>query len=260
MPENTTIQLAESRLRPIAEAYHINLRWLRVRIHDYFGTLDFTGQKILEVGAGNGLYACALSALGAVEVTAIEPEAAGAREHVSNTLLQNAQALNLTNLRFINASLQEFSAPVGRYDTICMLAVINHLDEENVKHLHYSAESQAIFQTWFRQMHGWLVPGGCLVVSDVSSYHPYSSLIRAGILHRHPFQPSINWEIHQPPQVWQALFKESGFVRIRYHWATNWRYAWMPRILTDNGIMSRLYSSLFVLSAYKPQDIQDLHS
>lgn len=248
------IREAEALLDPVARVYGINTRWLRVRTADYFGGLGFHGQTILEIGAGNGLYACALAALGAQRVVALEPEGDGSRRGVIERLRERAGELRLDNLEVYPVALQAYKAAPCTFDLIYMLAVINHLDEQAVQLLHYDSESRARYSQLLRPVYTWLRPGGRLVISDVSRAHPYRPLIRLGLLKRHPFQPAIEWEKHQRPDVWQQVLAQAGFVDIAVHWATNWRYPWLPKALVDNVIAAYLYASLFVLSARRPHD------
>lgn len=139
-----------------------------------------------------------------------------------------------------------------QFDIIFMLAVINHLDEIHVRTLHADENSRAMYCQLLRQVLEWLKPGGSLVISDVAHVHAFTPLVRLGILRGHPLQPDIEWEKHQPPKVWKVLLEDTGFTAARFHWATNWRYAWMPRFLVDNVVAAHLYSSLFVLHAQRP--------
>lgn len=244
--------MVENRLKAVASLYHTNTRWLRLRLLDYFGRLDFSGLNVLEVGAGNGLYACCVASLGAKHIIALEPEAEGSGQAVGKTLVQNAYKLGLTNLKYIPCTLQDFTTPTSSLDLIYMLAVVNHLDEKHVQTLHSDERSRSVFQHLLRPVWEWLKPGGMFVLTDASRHHAYEPLIRLKLLRRHPFQPAIEWEKHQPPRVWQNLLQDLGYYPVEFHWATNWRYPWIPRLLVDNIIAAHLYSSLFVMRAHKP--------
>ncbi len=247
-----TVQEAERLLEPVAAAYNTDARWIRVRTEDYFGTLDFSGQRVLEVGAGKGLYAACVATLGAEQVIALEPELSGSSGDAIATFNQRLDRLNLPAIDFRPLTMQEFTAPPESFDMIYLLAVINHLDEQHVRRLHVSQESREIYRALMQPLYDWLKPGGLLVISDTSRTHAFTPLVNLGILKRHPFQPSIDWDIHQSPDLWQTLLEQIGFVSVDFHWATNWRYPWIPRLLTDNPLVARVYSSLFVLHAIRP--------
>jgi 2-polyprenyl-3-methyl-5-hydroxy-6-metoxy-1,4-benzoquinol methylase len=246
-----TVQEADRRLAPIAHAYSADARWLRIRTQDYFGMLDFTGKRVLDVGAGKGLYACCVAALNAECVVALEPEFAGSRNTAITIFRERIEWLGLRNIEFHPVALEAYTAPPASFDLICMIAVINHLDETHVQTLHADERSRLVYRSILQPVYDWLKPGGMLVISDVPPTHPYMPLVKIGLLKRHPFQPSIEWHKHQHPAVWKQLLESIGFTDVRYHWATNWRYPWIPRFLVDNPLTAQLYSSQFVLRAMK---------
>jgi 2-polyprenyl-3-methyl-5-hydroxy-6-metoxy-1,4-benzoquinol methylase len=242
---------ADQLLAPVARAYGTNARWLRVRTEDYFGTLDFTGKRVLDIGAGTGLYTCCVASQNATCVVALEPEFDGSRNAAITIFRQRIEQLGLRNIEFHPVALQDYSAPTDSFDLIYMIAVINHLDEAHVQTLHLNETSQAVYRQLLQPVYDLLKPGGRLVISDVSRFHPYTQLIQLGLLKHHPFQPDIEWEKHQHPSVWKSLLERVGFTDVGYHWATNWRYPRIPRLLVDNPIAAQLYSSQFVMRAGK---------
>ncbi|MDY7033213.1 MAG: class I SAM-dependent methyltransferase [Thermodesulfobacteriota bacterium] len=223
-----------------------------MRTADYFGTLDFTGKHMLEVGAGNGLYTCCVSVLGAARPVALEPELKGATDSAVSTFRRSLDRLYIQIVEFYQLSLQEFVSPDQSFDTIYLLASINHLNETHVQTLHCNKESRCLYQHLLQSLFNWLKSGGTLVISDSSRWHAFTPMIKLGLMHKHPFQPNIEWEKHQSPKVWKELLEEIGFTPVHFHWATNWRYRWMPRFLVDNIVAAHFYSSLFVLRAHRP--------
>jgi protein-L-isoaspartate O-methyltransferase len=249
---NRTIKDATEILKPIAEIYGINARWLAVRTEDYFKTLDFTNMCILDVGAGNGMYTCCVAALGAEKITALEPELDGSRHGLTTKFGQVLNELKLSNIELINKSLGDYNSPPQAFDMIYLLAVINHIDEKHVGSVNTNSESKEIYKEHMQPLFDWLVPGGKLVITDASDTSIFTPLLNTGILKKHPFQPTLDWDIHQHPKVWNGLLLEIGFESVNYRWATNWRYSWMPRFLVDNPITAKIYSSLFVIHAVRP--------
>jgi len=245
-------QEADRLLTSVAYIYGTNARWLRVRTADYFGTLDFSGKHILDIGAGQGLYSCCVSVLGAERLVALEPELKGSSNDAIAIFRNRLNDLNLRNMEFHPITMQEFTAPTESFDIICMLASVNHLDETHVRTLHNDEKSRAIFRQLLRPLFKWLKPGGTMVISDSSRVHAFTPMIKLRLLRKHPFQPHIEWKKHQPPKVWKTLLEEIGFASVHFHWATNWRYWWIPRFLVDNVIATHIYSSLFVMHAKRP--------
>jgi|GEM_PF-3596125 len=240
------------RLAPVARAYGTDPRWLAVRTADFFGRLDFTGLTVLDVGAGAGLYASCLAALGAERVVALEPGLAGAADRAGALLFRRQRELGLTRLEPRAQSLQEFRSPAGAFDLICLLASINHLDENHVQTIHSSPHSQRAYTALLRPLATWLRPGGRLVLADVSRNHAFAPLLRLGLLKRHPFQPHIEWFKHQPPEVWLDLLAELGLEELSWRWSTNRRFRWLPGRLVDSPLAVWLYSPLFIIQARRP--------
>lgn len=179
---NTQDQKAEKALALVALSYGTNARWLRVRTADYFGTLDFSGKHILDIGAGEGLYSCCVSALGAERLVALEPELKGSSNDAIVTFRRRLKDLNLQNLEFYSMTMQEFTAPAESFDIICMLASVNHLDETNVRTLHKDEKGRATYRQLLRPLFKWLKPGGALVVSDSSRVHAFTPMIKLELL------------------------------------------------------------------------------
>ena len=201
----SALHTADQRLVPVANVYSTNARWLRVRTADYFATLDFSGQCVLDIGAGSGLYACCVASLNAAHLVALEPEFDGSRNSAITTFQHALETLGLPNLEFHPIAMQAYSAPPASFDLIYMLAVINHLDETLVQTLHTDESSRDAYRQLLQPLFDWLKPGGKLVISDVPRTHPY---MRLGL--KHPFQPQIEWHKHQHPRVWKSLLERSG--------------------------------------------------
>ena len=241
----------EKLLVPISNVYHINLSWLKTRTADYFGTLNFSGKRMLDIGAGTGLYACCVAALGADKLVALEPEEKGSSNQAIATFRQNIDRLGLKNIDLQTLKLQEYIADHESFDIVYMLASINHINEKHVRTLHRNKDSWDAYIHLLSPVFELLKPGGILIISDASRYHAFSLLTRLEILKKHPFLPNIEWEKHQHPKVWKILLEDIGFRSVHFHWATQWRYQWMPRLLVDNPISVHLYTSLFVIHAKK---------
>ena len=247
-------------LTPLARAYGTDPRWLAVRTADFFGRLDFSGLRVLDVGAGSGLYASCLAALGAERVVALEPDLAGAAHGAGAVLGQRKGELGLTRLEPRALDLREFTSSPGFFDLIYFLASINHLDEDHVRTLHSSPESRRAYTGLLRPLLTWLRPGGRLVLADVSRNHAFEPLLRLGLLKHHPFQPHIEWPKHQPPEVWLELLAGLGFQDLSWGWSTSRRYRWLPGWVVDNPLAVWLYSPMFIIQARRPLSRQTVLS
>ena len=236
-------------LADVARVYDTDPHWLAVRVEDLFGRSDFTGLRVLEVGAGRGLYACALAALGAREVVALEPDLDGSRGGSAAVFEANAARLGLGNLRLLRCTLDAFRADAESFDLILLYAVVNHLDETHVQTLDRSPESRARFHAILGPLREWLRPGGELVLFDAARHHALEGLVRAGLLRRHPLAPTIEWHKHQDPEVWVRLLLDLGFTSVDSHGAAFSRHDWVRRMFGGRKWASALVSPSFIVRA-----------
>lgn len=239
----------EERLRPVAAAYNMDPHWLCVVITDLFGTNDFSGMRVLDIGAGQGLYSCALSSLGAQDIVAIEPESDGSRSGVIQVFECNIRQLRLNNVQHFGVTIQDFSAELASFDLILMYSVINHLDETHVQRLHFSSQSFNRYIELLKPILQLLKPGGELVIQDAARHHALTPLIKSGIIKHHPLYKSIEWEKHQNPCLWKNLLRTVGFREIRHHWCACTRYDWIRAILGGNPVVAWLIAPHFIIRA-----------
>lgn len=218
---------------------------------DLFDRDDFSGMRILEIGAGNGMLSITIAALGAQEVIAIEPELDGAHSGVKQIFQNNIRDLKLDNIKFFPVSFDGFTAEPESFDRILMYAVINHLDEEHAKDLNTSAVSQNCYIDIFRAIRKLLKSGGELVFYDCARSHALAPFIKSGIIKRHPIYSTIEWEKHQNPSVWENVLLKAGYSRINYFWGQGGlaKYQIIRAIIRCNPFISWLMFPYFTLRA-----------
>lgn len=214
-----TAMTAIEKLEPLAKLFPTqNAGQLHRRVLYYTGRDDFTGLRVLDVGAGSGLDSCAMALLGATEVVALEPETDGSTHNVTHTFRQNIQTLGLSNITLQTNTLQAYTAQPASFDVITLIAVINHLDEAGVVHMHKDQTIQHRFAEMLMPLHAWLKPGGTLAIYDAARHHALAPLIKLGILDKHPLAPSIEWHKHQQPNQWLRVLRQAGFSRFKVMW------------------------------------------
>jgi SAM-dependent methyltransferase len=242
------VSAGEDGLTAVAREYQTDPEWVRLRIEELFARSDFAGMRILEVGAGRGLFSCALAALGAREVVALEPELDGSRGGSASVFAENLARLGLSNVRLVRTTLQAFRSEVAAFDRILLYAVVNHLDETHVQTLDRSAESRERFRALLRPLREWLRPDGELILFDAARHHAFEPLVRAGLLRGHPLAPTMEWEKHQEPQIWEELLRDVGFGRVDHHSARYHPRGWRGRLARWSWV-SALLPPRFVVRA-----------
>ena len=107
------------------------------------------------------------------------------------------------------------------------------------------------YRNVFDHIHHLLRPGGALVFTDASRSSLWSLLRRVTRTKlRSPLSPSTYWEIHQKPQTWFRLARDSGFLKIRLTWRVPYPLRIMPWV-ADNGLFQYFTFASFTFSAFK---------
>jgi SAM-dependent methyltransferase len=215
------------------------------------GSDDLGGLDVLDLGAGRGLYACAMASLGARSVMALEPESHGAQPGAASILEANAKRLGLPGLRVVRSHVEELALEPASLDCILLKAVINHLDEKHVQTLHCSPASHARFLELLRPLATLLRPGGRLIAYDAARNHALSLLVRIGVLSRDPRFPTIEWHKHQDPCIWRKVLLEAGFREVHSRWFCHTRYRGLREFTANRRWVAWWIAPHFVLTAIR---------
>jgi 16S rRNA G966 N2-methylase RsmD len=206
-----------------------------------FKGVEFKDKKVLDIGAGNGLYSFYALTQGAKILCCIEPELEGSRSGYIKIIKEFANELNVSdNIEIVTDLFQDYTTN-DKFDIVLMHYSINHIDEENCVTLESSNKSKEIYSKYFKKLSNLLVKNGDLIVTDVSKYNFFNAL---GL--KSPFAPTIEWEKHQSPYVWKKYLMKEGFSFKRLGWTPTNRLK-MIRFLTSNFLFLYLTSSLFLL-------------
>lgn len=218
----------------------------------HFRGLQIDGKRILEIGAGHGLFSVWCASNGAKEIVAIEPEGAGSTSGVNKFFKECSNAIGLSEqVKHMAMTLDEFNNVYsGRsFDYILMHAVINHLDEAASMRLHLrdALNERERFVGIFKKLDQLLKPEGTIIISDVGRKNFWNDLKLPCV-----FCKTIEWHKHQQPQVWKKLLEESGFSKFDLTWYPNFRLRklkfflswWLPSYLTDSAFILRCFKSV----------------
>ena len=197
---------------------------------------------MLDVGSGLGLASLYAVARGAGRVVAIEPEAAGSQDGT----LDRARAIRAEmacedRIEMVAAMLEE-SGVAGPFDIVVMGNMINHFDPEACAMLDRDPIARDVYRPLFERLATLCRPGGTIIVTDCSNRNFFPDL---GV--RHPLIRSIDWRIHQPPELWAAMFLRFGFRRPRIDWLPLARMGWLGRLLGTKRLVAYFLNSQFRL-------------
>jgi SAM-dependent methyltransferase len=215
---------------------------LRFHVGFLFDGVDVPGKTVLDVGAGDGTYSFYVASAGAAKVVALEPEGTGSRAGVRQAFARTAARLGLDHVEFVPATLQEYEARERRFDVLLLNSSINHLDEDACTRLHHDPEAREVYLGLLRKLAGMAAPGAKLVAVDCSRRNLFARL------GRNPIAPTIEWEKHQPPELWAELLGQVGFENPRIRWHSFNTFRSVGRLLLGNRVAAYLTTSVFCLT------------
>ena len=216
---------------------------LRFYLDLLFDGIPLEGRVVLDVGAGDGLYALYMACAGAERVVALEPEVEGSSPGVGQKLERVSRVLGVDSLEVRRDSLQEFEPGSRRFDVLFLHSVLNHLDEEACITLHRDERARQTYCELFAKLAGMSAEGASLLASECSPRNLFASLPI-----RNPFAPTIEWHKHQPPGCWAALLEQAGFEdpHLRWHSLNSLRRP--GHLLLGNRVGAWFFSSSFFLT------------
>lgn len=214
-------------------------------LHYMFGHTPLKDKRVLDVGGGIGLLTLWAAVEGA-EALCLEPESDGSsqdmRKMFNDMRLQISSELPASSS---TDSVQAFLANTDyKFDIIMMANCINHIDEENCAILHQSDEAKRSYVEYFKTVKEHLNPGGKLIITDCTRRNFFGDL---GF--KSPVVPSIEWHIHQSPDLWRNLIDQAGLRVDQTQWTTPNALGPLGRVVLGNPIASYFLLSQFRLSA-----------
>jgi len=220
---------------------------LRYYLNYVFQDMTLTDRVVLDIGCGSGIMVAHAAYKGARLVVGLEPEASGARTGYLEQGRKILKALNLNpgQIQILPYTVQDYYSNHIKFDVILMHNSINHLDEEACRKLHFSQASRQNYIGIFKKISDLLNCGGTLVILDCSRYNLWPLL---GV--KNPFCPHIQWEKHQPPQLWVELLRQCGLKEPRIQWTSFKTLRWLGKPL-QNWFTSFFFTSHFRLVMHK---------
>jgi len=209
-----------------------------------FDGVPIEGKRFLDIGGGTGIYTFYAALMGAPQAVCLEPEALGSTAGVTAKFERMHGLLGLsTDVRIRGATIQEFDPGETRFEVVLLNNSLNHVDEEACVVLDRDPEARDRYVELFGKLHALCAPGAKLVATDCSNRNFFADL---GL--KNPIMPSIEWEKHQPPEVWAALLAKAGFRNPRIRWTSLNPLRDFGRALLANRVAAYFLQSHFCLT------------
>lgn len=215
------------------------LRRYKARSAFVFSDVPLKGCRVLDVGCGRGSMALWAAIHGASFVMGLEPESAGSTAGTSVAFRGLVKDLGLENsVVLYETPLMDLS--IGKpFDLAILYNVINHLDEPSVVRLHSDLSAADQYLRTIRHLRSLLRDGALVIVADCARSSFWS---RFGL--RGPLTHDIEWEKHQDPEVWAALFERAGFRLRELRWSPLYPFG----RISSNRLVQYFTTSHFVLT------------
>jgi cyclopropane fatty-acyl-phospholipid synthase-like methyltransferase len=237
-------ELARTESQAAQAAGYPSVSRYRQQCEFVFKGIPLAGKRVLDVGCGRGAFVLWAAINGAELALGVEPEAAGGQTGSLGALERSIRSLGLTNAVARSSRLEDLTPDAdGRFDVIVLFNTINHLDEAAVCRLHESAAAQERYASLLTRLWDLTSGQGVVIVADSGSKNLWRTLGR-----RPRFVRSLEWEKHQQPGVWSAVFSRLGFEIMDLRWSPVYPTPW----LTGNRVGQWALWSHFVLRFVKP--------
>lgn len=215
--------------------------WLRNNGYLFEG-VPLEGSSLIDIGSGAGWASAYAAVAGARRVVSVEPQADGSGSDMLETAAAVRRELGLEDVVEIVPKTIEQAGISEKFDIVLVNNAVNHIHEEACAVVDRDVEAQAVYAPFFQQLADSCVEGGTLIITDCSNRNFFGDL---GV--KNPIMRTINWRIHQPPQVWARLLQPYGFVDPRISWTPLARTGWLGRLLGRNRLAAYFINSHFRL-------------
>ncbi len=212
-------------------------------LNNLFGNQNFHNKTMLDIGGGNGIFSFYAACKGTNLSVVLEPLFEGSDKKTEDTFIKIKQSLfNSKEVKLIRKTFQEYQPKDLKFDIILLHYSINHLDEDACIHLASDEKAQENYRKIFNKLFKISKPGTKLIITDCSNRNFFADLKI-----KNPFAPTIEWEKHQPPEVWLKLLESSGFREPKIKWLSFRQLRKFGKLFIGNRFMSYFLNSHFLL-------------
>lgn len=189
-----------------------------------FKDVNFDNKSVLDIGGGNGIYSFYARFRGAKSALNLEPFAEGSTEFDFDRFQTNYDL----EIQIETKSIQDFFTS-KKFDIIILHDSNNHLNESIYVNIDRDTNEFFKYKELINKIVSFLENDGKIIVTDCARRNFWGDL---GI--KNPFAPSIEWNLHQSPQLVERLFEDHKF-KSELRWSPFKRLYFFGRILSKFG-------------------------
>lgn len=217
------------------------------RLRHYYAAnyrnIELPGKSVVDIGGGNGIHAFYCTSLGASSAVVVEPELDGSTSGVIKQFESIHEALGRPDVTLRESVIQELDLNEQTFDLILLQDSINHFDESACTTFKTDSNSREKYREIASKVRDLAHADTVLHFADCSSRNFFPSV---GL--SNPFDPGIEWEKHQPPEIWIRLFEEVGFEFRHLSWSTPSILGRLGRWLGFSSLPAFFHTSHFVVT------------
>lgn len=210
-----------------------------------FNNINLNNKTILDLGGGNGIASFyALHQSASCSAWLVDPIVEGSNQLMIDQFNSLRDSFEKNRICFHRDFIETLDEP-KHFDIVLMHNSINHIGEDIIEKALYKEEEYVEYVHRIKVITDRLKPGGDLIVADCGQRNFWGDL---GL--RSPAAPSIEWNLHCEPNIWQEMIEKAGSQHISTKWTARREFRTFGKLFLANRLCSYMLNSHFV-SKYK---------